>query len=67
MTIAMPPLHLYLPETADVGSRSVFLALVPILFSERGTRHERTRDETRLNAALRSLAPRPAFAKKYRD
>lgn len=46
MTIAMPPLHLYLPETADVGSRSVFLALVPILFSERGTRHDRTQDET---------------------
>ena len=35
--------------------------------TERGTRHERTRDETRMNAALRSLVPRPAFAKKYRD
>ena len=46
MAIAALPLHLYLPETADVGSRSVFLASVPILFSERGTRHDRTQDET---------------------
>ena len=64
MTIAMPPLHLYLPETADVGSRSVFLALVPILFSERGTRHDRTQDETQSNVGRNAIERRRAFAKK---
>gem|GEM_PF-5018128 len=36
----------------------------PIPVSERGTRHDRTRDETRSNAGGRSLVPRPAFANK---
>ena len=62
MTIAMPPLHLYLPETADVGSRSVFLASVPILFSERGTRHDRTLDETRANVGRDAVERGTAFA-----
>ena len=64
MTIAMPPLHLYLPETADVGSRNVFLASVPILFSERGTRHDRTQDETQSNVGRNAIERRRAFAKK---
>ena len=55
MAIAALPLYLYLPETADASSRSVFLVSVPILFSERGTRHNRTQDETRSNAGGRSL------------
>ena len=50
MAIAVLPLHLYLPETADASSRSVFLVSVPILFSERETRHDRTQDETQSNA-----------------
>ena len=55
MAIAAQPLHLYLPKTADASSRNVFLVSVPILFSERRTRHNRTRDETRSNAGGRSL------------
>lgn len=45
MAIAALPLHLYLPETADVGSRSVFLTSVPILLANagRGTTERRTR------------------------
>ena len=50
MAIAAQPLHLYLPKTADASSRNVFLVSVPILFSERGTRHDRTQDEARPNA-----------------
>ena len=53
--------------TCDEDAATVSLDSNPISGGERGTRHERTRDETRLNAALRSLVPRPAFAKKYRD
>ena len=53
--------------TCDDGAVTVSLDSNPILDDERGTRHERTRDETQSNAALRSLVPRPAFAKKYRD
>ena len=64
MTIAMLPLHLYLPETADTSSRNVFLASVPILFSERGTRHDRTQDETQSNVGRNAIERRRAFAKK---
>ena len=53
--------------TCDEDAATASLDSNPISGGERGTRHERTRDETRLNAALRSLVPRPAFAKKYRD
>ena len=64
MTIAMLPLHLYLPETADVGSRSVFLASVPILFSECPPAFDRVSPRVRLRLVPRSVVPRPAFAKK---
>ena len=40
---------------------------VPILFSERGTRHDRTRDETRSNAGRDAIERGRAFAIKYRD
>ena len=53
--------------TCDEDAATASLDSNPISGGERGTRHDRTRDETRLNAALRSLVPRPAFAKKYRD
>ena len=45
--VAALPLHLYLPETADASSRNVFLVSVPILYSERGTRYERTQEGVR--------------------
>ena len=64
MAIAALPLHLYLPETADVGSRSVFLASVPILFSERPPAFDRVSPRVRLRLVPRSIASRPAFAKK---
>ena len=40
---------------------------VPILFSERGTRHDRTRDEARSNAGRDAIERGRAFAIKYRD
>ena len=60
--VAALPLHLYLPETADTSSRNVFLVSVPILFSERGTRHDRTRDETRSNVGRDASERETAFA-----
>ena len=56
--VAALPLHLYLPETADASSRNVFLVSVPILYSERGTRYERTWDETRSNAGRDAIERR---------
>ena len=38
-----------------------------LLVSERGTRHDRTRDEVRPHAGWRSVVLRPAFAGKYRE
>lgn len=40
---------------------------IPILFSERGTWHDRTQDETQSNAGRDAIERRTAFAKKYRD
>ena len=48
------------------GRHRCLVVTVPILFVERGRRHDRTRDGTRLNAERRSIVPRPAFADKYR-
>ena len=62
--LAALPLHLYLPETADASSRNVFLVSVPILYSERGTRYERTQGETRSNVGRDAIERRRAFAKK---
>ena len=42
-------------------------APVPILDGERGTRHDRTQDETQSNAGRGTTERRTAFAKKYRD
>ena len=49
------------------GRHRCLVVAVPILFVERGRRHDRTRDGTRLNAERRSIVPRPAFADKYRE
>ena len=43
---------------------SIFLVSVPILFSERGTRHDRTQDETQSNVGRNAIERRRAFAKK---
>lgn len=40
---------------------------IPILFSERGTWHDRTQDETQSNVERDAIERRTAFAKKYRD
>ena len=40
---------------------------IPILFSERGTWHDRTQDETQSNVERDAIERRKAFAKKYRD
>ena len=40
---------------------------MPISFSERGTRHDRTQDERRSNAGRDAIERRTAFAIKYRD
>lgn len=40
---------------------------IPILFSERGTGYDRTRDETQSNVGRDAIECRTAFAKKYRD
>lgn len=37
---------------------------VPILFGERGTRRNRTRDETQSNVGRDAIERRPAFAEK---
>ena len=49
------------------GRHRCLVVTVPILFVERGRRHDRTRDGTRLNAERHSIVPRPAFADKYRE
>ena len=49
------------------GRHRCLVVTVPILFVERGRRHDRTWDGTRLNAERRSIVPRPAFADKYRE
>lgn len=43
---------------------SIFFSM---LVSERGTRHDRTQEETRPHAGRRSVVPRPACADKYRE
>lgn len=50
----------------DIGG-SMDIDSVPILFSECGTWHDRTQDETQSNVGRDAIERRTAFAKKYRD
>ena len=50
----------------DIGG-SMVIDSVPILFGERGTGYDRTRDEKQSNVGRDAIERRRAFAKKYRD
>ena len=55
------------PQSEDNDFCTDLRATVPIPFSERGTRHDRTRDETQSNAGRDAIERGRAFADKYRD
>lgn len=50
----------------DIGG-SMVIDSVSILFGERGTGYDRTRDVTQSNVGRDAIECRTAFAKKYRD
>lgn len=55
------------PQSEDNDFWTDLCATVPIPFSERGTRHDRTWDETQSNAGRDAIERGRAFADKYRD
>ena len=55
------------PQSEDNDFWTDLRATVPIPFSERGTRHDRTWDETQSNAGRDAIERGRAFADKYRD
>ena len=55
------------PQSEDNNFWTDLRATVPIPFSERGTRHDRTWDETQSNAGRDAIERGRAFADKYRD
>ena len=55
------------PQSEDNDFWTDLRATVPIPFSERRTRHDRTWDETQSNAGRDAIERGRAFADKYRD
>ena len=55
------------PQSEDNDFWTDLRATVPIPFSEHGTRHDRTWDETQSNAGRDAIERGRAFADKYRD